>query len=241
MKLGSHREMNDKKIVIHQPYYLSYPGFFHKLALSDVFVIMDDVQYDKRFTNRNRIITENDWIWITVPINKKHKFSKNLDVEINNETDWKSHHWKNIFHSYHNLPFFDTYKDFFKKIYEKNWDLLFDLDFEIIKEMIKWLDLKIEIIRESELDIHSESTQRLIDVCKKLDGQTYISGPGGKNYLEEKLFEKNNLNLTYQNYHHPKYPQKMSKNFIPDLSIIDMFFNIGPDSSKCIKEQISYD
>ena len=68
--------MNEKKIVIHQPYYLGYPGFFHKLSLCDTFVIMDNTQYDKRFTNRNRIVTNNDWTWITVPIDKTHKFFK---------------------------------------------------------------------------------------------------------------------------------------------------------------------
>ena len=94
MKLANHHQMNGKKIIVHQPYYLAYPGFFHKLSLGDIFVIMDDAQYDKRFTNRNRIITNNDWMWITVPINKKHKFHLNMEVEINNEINWKELHWK---------------------------------------------------------------------------------------------------------------------------------------------------
>lgn len=241
MKLESYHHMDEKKIVIHQPYYLGYPGFFHKLSLCDTFVIMDNTQYDKRFTNRNKIVTNNDWTWITVPIDKTHKFSKNMFVEINNDIDWKTSHWKKIFHSYKNAPFFSIYEEFFKKIYEKNWDFLFDLDFEIITQIIDWLEIDIEIIRESELSIHSESTQKLIDISKKLDGHVYISGIGGKNYLKEELFEKSNLKLIYQNYSHPKYPQRMTENFIPDLSIIDMLFNIGPKSSKLIKGEISYD
>ena len=106
--------------------------------------------------------------------------------------------------------------------------------------MIDWLEIKVEIIRESELNVKTSSTQRIIDVCKKVGGDTYVSGIGGKNYLDEKLFENNNLKLEYQNYHHPTYPQRMSREFIPDLSIIDMMFNIGSDSSKLIKGQISY-
>jgi hypothetical protein len=241
MKLANHHQMNGKKIIVHQPYYLAYPGFFHKLSLGDIFVIMDDAQYDKRFTNRNRIITNNDWMWITVPINKKHKFHLNMEVEINNEINWKELHWKKILHSYKNAPFFKKYQNFFENIYKKNWDLLFELDFEIIKKIIEWLEIKVEIIRESELNIKTSSTQRLIDVCKKVDGDIYISGIGGKNYLDEKLFESNNLKLEYQDYLHPIYPQRMSQEFIPDLSIIDMMFNIGSDSSKLIKGQISYD
>ena len=229
------------KVAIHQPNYLPYSGFFHKLSLVDTLVLMDNTQYDKKFTNRNKIIVPNGWIWISVPIKKEHKFSPNRIVEINNDIDWKTSHWKKIFHSYKNAPFFSIYEEFFKKIYEKNWDFLFDLDFEIITQIIDWLEIDIEIIRESELSIHSESTQKLIDISKKLDGHVYISGIGGKNYLKEELFEKSNLKLIYQNYSHPKYPQRMTENFIPDLSIIDMLFNIGPKSSKLIKGEISYD
>ncbi|MBI5698329.1 MAG: WbqC family protein, partial [Thaumarchaeota archaeon] len=71
------------KVAIHQPHYFPYPGFFHKLSLADVFVIMDNTQYDKRYTNRNRIITPNGWIWLTVPINKEHKFNEVSKVKIN--------------------------------------------------------------------------------------------------------------------------------------------------------------
>jgi len=231
----------EKKVIIHQPYYLAYPGFFHKLTLGSIYVIMDDVQYDKRFTNRNRIITNDGWTWLTVPINKAHKFSLNMEVEINNELDWRQLHWKKIYHSYKNSSFFINYKDFFENVYKKSWNMLFDLDFEIMKQIIDWLGIKIEIIRESELKVNTSSTQRLIDVCKKVGGDTYVSGLGGKNYMEETLFEKNNIKLEYQNYHHPKYPQRMSKEFIPDLSVIDMLFNIGPDSVKLIRGEITFD
>ena len=226
------------KAVIHQPYYLPYPGFFHKLSLGDIFVIMDDVQYDKRFTNRNRVIATNGWTWITVPINKKQKFSLNMEVEINNELPWKEIHWKKILYSYKNSKYFHLYKDYFEKLYKKEWDFLFDLDFELVKQVVNWLGIKIKIIRESELNIKGESTQRLIDVCKKVGADTYISGVGGKNYMDEKLFEKSNMKLIFQNYNHPQYPQRMSKSFIPDLSIIDMLSNVGHDSMKVISEEI---
>lgn len=202
---------------------------------------MDDVQYDKRFTNRNRIIATNGWTWITVPINKDHKFSPNMVVEINNETEWRELHWKKLFHSYQNSKYFHLYKEYFESLYKKEWKYLFDLDFEIMKKIIDWLGIKIKIIRESELNIKGESTERLVNVCKAIGADTYISGIGGKNYIDEKIFETNGVKLVYQDYKHPKYPQRMSSSFIPDLSIIDMLANVGPDSLKVITNEIVFE
>jgi hypothetical protein len=224
------------KVAIHQPQYFPYAGFFHKLSLADVFVIMDDVQYDKRFTNRNRIVSPNGWIWITVPINKDHKFSPNHAVEVNNDLDWKETHRKKIFHSYSKARFFHIYKDYFESLYDKDWNMLFELNLETINQVIKWLGIKIDIIKESELNVSGESTQRLVNVCKALGADTYVSGSGGIGYLDEKAFEKNSIRLEYQKYRCRPYLQHLSEQFIPNLSIIDMLANVGPSSSQLISE-----
>jgi len=116
----------------------------------------------------------------------------------------------------------------------RDWKYLFDLDFETLKQIIEWLGLKIRIIRESELTVEGKATERLISICKTIGADTYISGRGGGSYVDEKLFEKNNLRLEYQNYLPQRYPQNLSKSFIPDLSILDMLVNVGPDSLKLI-------
>ncbi len=223
------------KVAIHQPQFFPYPGFFHKLTLADYFVIMDDVQYDKRFTNRNRIDAPNGWIWITVPINKSHKFSPNNEVEINNKISWKNDHIKKIFGSYGKAPYFNNYKQYFEELYQKEWKNLFDFNFETLKKTIEWLGIKTKIIKESELNVTDTSSERLLKVCKAVGAETYISGIGGKNYLNEKLFEKNGVELLYQNYHFNEYPQRFSKPFFPNLSILDLLFNMGPNSTKLIK------
>lgn len=224
------------KAVIHQPQYFPYPGFFHKLSMVDVYVIMDDVQYDKRFTNRNKIIATSGWMWITVPINKAHKFLYNMNVGINNALPWRETHWKSIYQSYANAKYFNLYKDYLQKIYQKEWDLLFDLDFQTLKKTIDWLGLKIEVVRESELNVKGTSTERLVNACKAIGADTYVSGRGGKNYINEKLFEKNNIEFEYQNYSAVPYRQKLSETFIPDLSILDLLVNVGPDSMNLIIE-----
>jgi len=200
---------------------------------------MDDVQYDKRFTNRTRIESTNGWIWLTIPINKTQKFSPNMVVEINNETSWKNEQLKKIHSSYGKTPFFNNYKEYFDDLYKKDWKLLFDLDFETLKKTMEWLGIKTKIIRESELNVSGNSTERLVNVCKAVGAETYISGIGGKNYVEKKLFEDNQIKLIYQTYSPTSYPQRFSKIFFPNLSILDMLFNVGPKSLQLIKENNS--
>lgn len=225
------------KVAIHQPNFFPYPGFFHKLTLADTFVIMDNTQYDKKFTNRNKIVIPKGWTWIQVPINKNHKFSPNKSVEINNEISWKAKHLKMLQRSYSNSNYYKTFEHFFEDLYSNDWKMLFDLNFTSLKKTLDFLNIKIKIIKESELDISGKSTKRLVNICKAIGADIYVSGIGGKNYMDEKSFSENKIKIEYQNYSSVVYPQHQTHEFIPDLSIIDLLFNLGKDSLKAIKKE----
>ena len=224
------------KIAIHQANYFPYPGFFHKINQADVFVIQDDVKFENRVTNRNKIISSSGYTWINVPIKKGHKSLPIMDVKINNEIPWGKINLKKICAGYNKAKFFHLYKDYFANLYKKDWNNIFDLNFETIKQVINWLDIKVKIIIESELGVSGQSTERLVRVCKKLGADTYISGIGGKNYLDEKSFDKNKIILKYQNYNPVRYLQHLSKSFVPNLSVIDLLANVGFESGKLLKE-----
>jgi len=225
------------KITIHQANYFPYPGFFQKVSLSDVYVVLDKAQFQFDLTNRNKIIApDGSWARISVPIKKGQKFFENRNVEINNDLPWAKENWNLIQKSYNESPFFYLYKDFLDSIYKKRWNHIFDLNLQILKKIFDWLDIKTEIILESELNVTGTSSKKLLNICKKLGADTYISGIGGKRYLDEKLFEKNKIILKYQNYNPIKYTQHMSKSFIPNLSIIDLLANAGSESGKLLKE-----
>jgi len=228
------------KIAIHQANYFPYPGFFHKINQADVFVIQDDIKFVNKVTNRNKIISSSGYTWINVPIKKGHQSLPIMDVKINNEIPWKKINFKKVCAGYNKAKFFHLYKDFFENLYKKEWNNIFDLNFETIKQVLIWLNIKTKIVIESELDVSGPSTERLVNVCKKLGADTYISGIGGKKYLDEKLFEKNKIILKYQNYNPIKYTQHMSKSFIPNLSIIDLLANAGSESGKLLKESKNY-
>jgi hypothetical protein len=223
------------KVAIHQPQFFPYPGFFHKLSLVDEFVIMDDVQYDKRFTNRNRILAPQGPIWLSVPIDKAGKFSQNMRVEVNNSLPWMEEHWKKITYCYKNSQWFHPYGEYLKELYQRRHDLLFDLNLETTKAVMTWLGIDVPIIRESELGVEGEGTQRLVNACKAVGADTYVSGAGGRNYMDERCFAEQGLKLEYQHYEPAPYPQRFVKEFVPNLSILDMLLNVGPESQRLVQ------
>jgi hypothetical protein len=223
------------RAAIHQPMYIPYPGFFHKLSLADVLVIMDDVQYDKRFTNRNRILVPQGPMWLTVPIAKEGKFLPNGSVKINNSVDWREDHWRKISLSYRNAAFYDLYAGRLEETFQREWELLLDLDLDLLKKSMDWLGLDLPVVRESELKVGGTATERLINTCKAVGADTYVSGSGGRNYIDPKRFEDEGVRLVYQEYAAVPYRQRFTKTFVPDLSIVDMLLNLGPDASRLIR------
>jgi len=219
------------RVAIHQPQFLPYPGFFHKLTLADIWVVMDDVQYDKRFTNRNRILAPSGPIWLTVPIDKSQKFGKNMDVTINNDIPWRGEHWKKLSYSYRNARGFKEYGPYFEELYSREHSKLLDLDLETTRKVLDWLGINVSVIMESDLGVQGEGTRRLVEVCKALGADTYVSGQGGKGYMEESLFDQNGVGLEFQEYKPAPYAQRFVREFEPNLSVVDLLFNTGREAA----------
>ncbi len=226
----------------HQPNYLPYTGFFEKIAKSKVFCIVDTVQFVKRGTfgwhNRNKIRTHDDWVWLSVPVLTKGNFEQKISqARINNDVSWARKHYRSIYLNYHKARYFSKYSNFFEEIYtKKSWEYLKDLNEAIIGYIIKSLGIKVKIVRCSDLKIYSGKTQLIVDMCKKLKADTYISGVHGKDYIEEALLKKNRIKLIYQDFRHPVYQQQF-EGFLPNMSVIDLMFNHGPKSLDIIVDR----
>lgn len=225
-------------VTIHQPEYLPWLGFFDRIAKADLFVVLDQVQFQRGFINRNKIKTPTGWQWLTVPIiHEFHRKSIN-QVEIDNQiTDWKRSHWAGLVHNYSKAPYFGEYSDFFKDVFERDWKLLAELDIYLIKNLMNLLGLKTSLKKSSSLNVGGKSTELLINICKEVGADTYLSGEGGKRYMDMKRFEEEGIKVLFQEFNHPKYPQAFEKEagFIPNLSIVDLLFNCGQKSLNIIK------
>jgi hypothetical protein len=224
---------------VHQPQYLPWLGYFDKIAKSDAFVFLDRVQYKPReFQNRNKIRTQNGWMWLSVPVVSKDKGRQRIcDCLIDNETDWRSKHSRSLKTWYAKAEFFDAHFPFFEDLYSREWVRLVDLNVEIINYILKQLGIEKKIYFESDLGIQSTKTDRIIDVCRELKADTYLSGRGGKEYLEEEKFTQARIKLGYQDFIHPAYHQQFAKessDFIPAMSAIDLLFNEGAKSKEVL-------
>ena len=221
--------------MIRQPGYMPNLGFFKKIQSSDIFVFLDDVQFSKdSFDNRNKIKTISDFDWITVPLQRPVYGKKLNQILISDHTDWIKKHSDLIYENYKSAPFFSSYWYEIKQILDRKFNSLIELNLNLINYFLKILEIPNETIKSSELKTSKTKTERLIEICKLLNASCYISGKGGKNYIDETLFQKSNIDLTYENFIHPQYSQ-LHGNFIENLSIIDLILNEGPNSSKILK------
>lgn len=222
-------------LTAHQPVYLPWIGLFHKIALSDKFVFFNEVQYlPKDWMNRNKIKTTQGEIWLTVPVLRKgYRELKTSEIRINNETNWQKKHLQSIVLNYKKTPFFEKYFLFFEEIFNKKWDYLSDLNEYMLKWFLKTLGIKVEFLKASDYNFVGTKSDLVLDMCKKLNTDLYIFGELGKSYANKNDFKKNNINIYFQDYNHPKYSQ-IYEEFIPNLSILDLLFNCGPKSLEII-------
>lgn len=227
------------KIVITQPTYLSWIGYYGMISLSDTFVFYDDVQFERRsWQSRNKILKNNGEIqWLTVPIVHNGQDEKINEVKIDYSKNWQEKHWKAIYYEYCRAPYFKKYKDEIEAIYASRHNTISDLNIFIIKKIVGLLNMKPpEFILSSEIpNVSGQKTDRLLSVLEKIDGKEYISTIGTKAYLETDKFMDKNLKLYWYDYQHPVYRQ-LNEKFTPYLSIIDLLFNVGPDSLEVIKK-----
>ena len=211
-------------------------GFFKKIQSCHIFVFLDDVQFEKdSFDNRNRIKSSDGVTWITVPLARPVFGKKINEVLISYETDWQNIHCNQIYENYKSAPHFSSYWSDIEKILTCKYKKLIDLNFKLIKYFNHTLDITTKTIKSSELAVTKTKTERLIEICSKLNATCYVSGIAGKDYLDEKLFSNSGIKLIYENFIHPTYRQ-LHSNFIDNLSIIDLLMNEGPRSKKIIND-----
>ena len=225
-------------LTAHQPTYLPWLGLFNKIHYSDCFVLFDTVQYlPKEWMNRNKIKTVNGEMYLTVPVQKKGFLKKmNKEIKVDNSNNWQRKHLKSIFINYKDTKYFNDYFPFFEDVYTKKWDYLCELNTFILENLLDFLSIKIKILKLSELNLEGTKSDLVLNLCKKLNAKTFIFGEQGKNYADINKFNQNNITVMFQKYTHPKYNQNF-KNFLSNMSVIDLIFNCGKNSLEIINKE----
>ena len=213
----------------HQPNYLPWLGFFDKIRGSDIFIIEDNIQFEKQgFTNRNKIKTCDGVRWLSVPIKHVNRPLLINEVEISNEGEpnWALRHWLTLKHSYCKAPFWSDYCDFFKDAYEREWSMLIDLNMHLIRGITSFLKISTPIVLGSSLGVTGKKSELILAQCKAVGGNVQLAGIGGREYINTKRFEEEGIKVIFQNFQHPYYPQLHGK-FACNLSVVDYLFCSG--------------
>ncbi|MFN7182511.1 MAG: WbqC family protein [Planctomycetota bacterium] len=218
----------------HQVNFLPYLGFFEKLIKSNIFILLDDVQFvhtgPLAWMNKNRIRTKDGAQYITVPVLVKGRFRQNLnEVEINRDYDWRRKILGAIKQNYIKSPFFNQIYPHLQSIFNNNYTKLIDLNITLLNFLLGYLEFEkigVKIFYSSQLKISGKGTQRLIDFCKYFGATKYLSGIHGRDYLQQELFACQQVEIIWHEFKAKEYPQQFSP-FVPNLSVIDPLFNIG--------------
>jgi len=222
----------------HQPNFLPYLGFFDKMLKSDIFVIRDEVQFvEKDFHHRNRIRIkgnngqEPQSKWIRVPVKKERRHLRKIMIKKNvldKNTPWNINMSRQIKGNYQGTPFFERYYSELEELILLENKRLVDYNMRIIRYLKDSFNINTEIVFASELGFEKtgQATEDLIRIAKAVGTDIYLSGIGGKGYLDQKLFYKERVELRFQRFNHPVY-QQGGNGFLPNLAAIDALFNAG--------------
>jgi hypothetical protein len=216
---------------IHQLHYVPWLRYFEKIARSDVFIVLDNIQYNKNgWQNRNKIKSPAGVLTLTVPV--AEAFAQNLDeVRIRRDLPWRRKHWQSVRQCYGKAPFFSHYAAFLEDAWLQDWRMLNDLNRHMLPFFLGALGITTPVVYASDLDAPGAATERLVNLVKSVGGDAYYSGAyATEAYLDARMMQEAGIDIELQHWSAPVYPQ-LHGGFVPDLSVIDLLMNCGPHSS----------
>lgn len=216
-----------KVIVIHQPDFLPYLGFFHRLLSCDVFVILDHVQVLRRgWHHRDRIKGPYGEHWLTIPLVRSGRETRICEARIDYSSNWPQKHLQTIGQFYRKAPFFHEIFPAIKRSFEKGHIFLLDLNLELLDFFLQFFDINVQTRKSSELGVKTKKLQLIVDLVEATRGTHYLSGIGAREYLSETPFKELGVSLVWQSYAPIRYPQRFG-DFIENLSVLDFAMNCG--------------
>lgn len=229
--------MDERIVVIHQPDFMPYLGFFDRLCKADIYVILDTVQYvrntSRAWTSRDKIKTKQGEKWITISTQKAPRDTAIKDILLSDEIPWKENNLNLIKENYHKSLFYDEIFPYVEQLYSTPCEKLVDFNIMSIQMLIDLFDIEIDIRKASDMDTKGKNNTLVVDIVKKVGCHKYLSGIGARDYYDPMVYKNAGIEVIWQDFKHPVYPQQFG-DFIPNLSSIDLLFNCGIEKSKAI-------
>ncbi|MBN1450119.1 MAG: WbqC family protein [Anaerolineales bacterium] len=228
-------------VVILQPSYIPWRGYFDQIRRADLFIFYDDVQYDKHgWRNRNQIKTAQGKQWITIPVHSKG-VTEGIpikDVRIDWSKSWPKKHLNALTFAYAKAPFFASYQPWLESVYNRTEEFLADFTIDITVELAGMLGItSTKFMRSSEIPgIDGQKTDRLIQILQHVGARHYLSGPSARDYVEQDKFDEAGITLEFIQYDYPEYPQ-LHPPYDPFVTVLDLIFMVGEDALSYIVSQ----
>jgi len=228
------------KVAIHQPHFLPWLGYLHRMAQADLFVLLDHVQFERRnYQNRTMIRMNDEPRWLTVPVVQNSQKEGIVEKQIDNRVDgakwWAPNHFSTLRHAYRDAACFGTYAAEVKRLFETRWDKLVDMNRAGLDLLRDAFGIRTPIVRSSELAVDGARADLILSVCKTVGADTLIAGLGGsRGYLDIQAFAREGVSIVFHEFNHPEYAQPGSAPFLRGLSSIDLLFNCGARSASLL-------
>lgn len=221
-------------VSIHQPCFMPWLGYLHRMARADVFVILDHVQFERaNFQNRTMIRMNDEARWLTVPVVQRSQKERIVDKEIDNRLEgdrhWSAVHFSTLRHAYREAPWASLYLPLVREIFAARWERLVDLDLALLELLRDAFGIRTPLVRSSGLGVQGAKSALVLDICRRLGARTFLGGMGGSRaYLEREAFARAGIDVAWQAFRHPLYAQRGGGPFIAGLSSLDLLLNCGP-------------
>ena len=220
--------------VISQPRFFPGLHYLYRMMVTDVFVIFDTVQFTPRHEeNRAKLKTPQGTQWITVPMHKLSREQLIRDTRISNNQPWQKKAIKTLNHLYSKAPYYQTYSPEIISVLEAPHETLTQLDRASWEPALRLLEVTCQFVYASELPVSGRGPRLLLEICKYLGSNTYLSGAFGRDYLDVGEFTAEGVAVRFHEYSYPLYPQRFG-DFVPYLSYLDMLFNTGLERDKVL-------
>lgn len=220
------------KVGIMQPTYLPWLGYFDMMSRVDVFVLLDNVQFEKKsWQQRNRIKTANGELMLSVPVKTAGRFHQQInEVEIDHSTRFHDKHVKSIEAAYRKAPFFRDNFAAIATLISSEEVRLGRFNEALIRFLAERLGVTTPIVVGSELAATGSSTELTVNQCLELGATSFLAAAGSRPYVSaEPRFAEHGIAVEFHEYEHPRYPQ-LHGPFLPYMAAVDAIFNVGPEA-----------
>lgn len=223
-------------IAIIQPSFLPWLGYFEQMAVADVFVYFDDVQYTRKdWRNRNLLKSPYGVKVVSVPVQKsKREETLIKDARINCDQPWQKEMVAKIKEWYRTALFFNDIFLKIRDIIDQRYEFLVELNYALNQAIMDFLKISVPIHFSSDMpDKSTDRNLKIIDICRHHGANILYDGKSAQAFIDQELFQSHGIKVIFQDYQHMPYPQLWG-DFESHLSILDLLMNCGPQSREIL-------